>query len=73
MTSVHRSHEEQTPISPSEDAVGAWDAASARDYLEYSLSQELETFAQLYGADALVQQLASEGRRLGFRVQPEGM
>lgn len=73
MPSLHGSHEEHTPISPSEDAVGAWDAASARDYLEYSLSQELETFAQLYGADALVQQLANEGQRLGFQVWPEGV
>ncbi len=73
MTAQHRSHEEQTPISPSEDAVGSWSADEARSYLEFSLGQELETFAQLYGHEELVQQLASEGRRLGFRVQPEGM
>ena len=73
MTSVHRSHEEQPPISPSEDAVGAWDAASARGYYEYCLADELWRFAQLYGHEELVQQLANEGRRLGFRVKPEGM
>lgn len=73
MSITHSSHEEQQPTAPSEDAVGGWDADEARGYLEYSLSHELETFAQLYGADALVSQLASEGQRLGFRVQPEGM
>lgn len=73
MSSVHGPHEGQQPVAPSQDAVGGWDADQARGYLEYSLAHELETFAQLYGADALVQALDSEGQRLGFRVQPEGM
>ncbi|MEO0943225.1 MAG: hypothetical protein AAFY06_00085 [Pseudomonadota bacterium] len=67
---MQQSGEDKRVEMPHGDVMATYTADQARGYIEYCLGQECETFADFYGRDALIEQLAHEGERLGFTVEP---
>lgn len=50
------------PGEPSEDAIGGWSAEDARSYRDFAIQRELREYADLYGWDAVAEQVSAAVR-----------